>query len=215
MKVGILGTGDVGRALADGFLSRGHDVLMGSRSADNPKLAEWLAGAKGNASGGTFEDAAKHGEVVVLASLGMVNPEVIKAAGPKNLAGKVVIDATNPLDFSQGFPPRMPAIPEGSAGAQVQALAPDASVVKAFNTVGNPYMVDPDMPGGPPTMFIAGNDAEAKAKVTRILADFGWPDTLDVGDITASHYLEAMTMVWVAAFAARGNGDHAFKLIHK
>lgn len=215
MKVGILGTGDVGRALADGFLSRGHEVMMGSRSTGNEKLQAWLVAAEGKAQAGTFEDAAKHGELVVLASLGAANKEVLEAAGPANLAGKVLIDATNPLDYSQGMPPRMLEVPEGSLGAQVQALAPEAKVVKCWNTIGNPYMVEPVGFDAPPTMFMAGDHPEAKAKVKEILAAFGWEDTLDVGPIWASHYLEAMTMVWVAAFMQRGNGDHAFRLVRR
>lgn len=215
MKIGILGTGDAGRALAKGFLDRGHEVMLGSRAKDHPKLQDWVASAGRQASGGTFQDAARHGQVVVLATKGSVNPEVLAAAGPTNLAGKVLIDATNPLDFSQGMPPRLLPLKEGSGGAQVQALAPQAKVVKCFNIVGNPYMADPALPGGPPTMFIAGNDAAAKDVVRGILESFGWPETYDAGPIEASHYLECMTMLWVAALGARGNVDHAFKLIHK
>lgn len=215
MKVGVLGTGDVGRALAKGFLDRGDQVVMGSRDKDNAKLQDWVQSAGPRAEGGTFADAARSGDIVVLAALGSAVPEVIAAAGPSHLAGKLLIDATNPLDFSQGMPPRLLPIEEGSGGAQVQALAPEAKVVKAFNIVGNPHMVDPVLPGGPPTMFIAGNDPEAKARTRELLGSFGWPDVYDVGTIEASHYLECMTMVWVAAFGARGTGDHAFKLVHR
>lgn len=215
MKVGIIGTGEVGRALAKGFLDRDHQVMMGSRDKQNPKLQDWVASAGQNASGGSFEEAAAFGEVVVLATRGMENRNVLRQAGPDRLAGKLLIDATNPLVMHENGPPTLGLSGDDSGGEEVQRLVPEARVVKCFNIVGNPYMVDPALPGGPPTMFIAGNDPDAKAQTREILDQFGWSDVYDVGGIEGSRYLEAMTMAWVAAYMVRGNGDHAFKLIHK
>src|SRR5688572_12310328 len=143
MKIGILGTGDVGKALARGFVSRGHDVVMGSRDAGNEKLAAFSKETGGKVKPGTFADAAKHGEVVVLATLWTGAENAISLAGADNLAGKVLVDATNPLDFSQGMPPRLAIGHTDSAGEQVQRWAPKARVVKCWNIIGNPDMVDP------------------------------------------------------------------------
>src|SRR5690606_23340653 len=136
---------------------------------------------------------------------------VIGKAGPDNLAGKVLIDATNPLDFSGGMPPRLLS-PDGSGGQEVQRLAPKAKVVKAFNTVGNALMVNPQLPGGPPTMFICGDDDGAKQTVAEVCRAFGW-EVADIGGIDASHYLEAMCLVWVLHGARSGAWNHAFKLL--
>jgi predicted dinucleotide-binding enzyme len=213
MRVGILGTGDVSRALAKGFAALGHEVKIGSRSATNEKAAAIVGELGGKGSAGTFADAARFGEVVVLATLGAVNDQVIAAAGPENLAGKVFIDTTNPLDFSKGMPPSLLTPEGGSGGAQVQALAPESKVVKAFNSIGSPFMFKPTFPGGPPTMFIAGNDAGAKASVTDLLKDFGW-ETLDVGPIQNSHHLEGLCILWVMHGALTGKWGHAFKMLH-
>jgi predicted dinucleotide-binding enzyme len=213
MKIGILGTGDVGKALGKGFITLGHEVKMGSRDAANEKALAWAREMGPQASVGTFADAAAFGEVAVLATLGEANKSVLRAAGPEALRGKVVIDATNPLDFSGGLPKLV--VPEGgSAGQQVQRLLPGAHVVKAFNTVGNAHMFRPDFPGGPPDMFICGNDEEAKRKVTAILTDFGW-GTVDVGGIEAAHELEAMCMIWVLYAIHTKTWNHAFKLLRK
>jgi predicted dinucleotide-binding enzyme len=167
------------------------------------------------ASVGTFADAASFGELVVLATLGMANESVLQAAGPERLKGKVLIDATNPLDFSGGMPPKLAIFGNDSGGEQVQRLVPGAHVVKAFNTVGNALMFRPEIPGGPPDMFIAGNDERAKKQVTGILKDFGWGAVYDLGGIAASRYLEAMCIVWVLSAAKSGNWNQAFKLLTK
>jgi predicted dinucleotide-binding enzyme len=214
MKIGILGTGDVGRALGRGFIETGHDVKMGSREANNEKAAAWAKKAGPKASTGTFADAAAFGEVVVLATLGVANPEVIRAAGTEKFRSKVVIDATNPLDFAAGMPPKLATGPQDSGGEQVQKLLPEARVVKAFNIVGNAHMFRPDFPGGPPDMIFCGNDAEAKQVVDRILKDFGW-NTSDIGGIESSRYLEGMCVVWVLDGIRGGSWNHAFKLLRK
>jgi hypothetical protein len=212
MHVGILGTGDVGKALGKGFLTMGHDVKMGSRDPKNDKALAWAKEMGGKASTGTFADAATFGEVIVLATLGVANESALKMAGPERLRGKVVIDATNPLEFSGGMPPTLAVSGNDSAGERVQRLLPEAHVVKAFNTVGNPFMFRPEFPGGPPDMFIAGNDADAKKKVGAILEDFGW-GVVDVGGIESSRYLEAMCMVWVLSAGRANNWNQAFKLL--
>ncbi|MEJ0011372.1 MAG: NAD(P)-binding domain-containing protein [Bauldia sp.] len=213
MKIGIMGTGDVGRALGRGFVTLGHDVRMGARTAGHEKALAWASEMGSRASEGTFADAAKFGELLVFATLGTANPEVVKLAGAANFAGKVVIDATNPLDFSGGFPPDLNPKGNDSGGETLQRAIPDARVVKAFNTVGNVFMFKPQMEGGPPDMFIAGDDAEAKKTVTKILADFGWPSVIDFGGIKASRWLEAMCIAWVLACVGTNNWRLAFKVL--
>ena len=213
MKVGILGTGDVGSALGHGFIALGHDVTMGGRAANNEKAAAWAKAEGAHASHGTFADAAKFGDIVVFATLGSVNPDVVKAAGPAAFAGKVVIDATNPLDDSAGFPPELLFKGNDSGGEQLQRLLPGARIVKAFNIVNNDLMFRPDVKGGPPDMFIAGDDAEAKKQVTQILNDFGWPRVVDFGGIKSARWLEALCIIWVLGCAGTGNWRQAFKLL--
>jgi predicted dinucleotide-binding enzyme len=213
MKIGILGTGDVGRALGSGFVKHGHEVKIGSREAGNEKAEAWRQQAGGKASTGTFAEAASFGEIVVLATLWTGTENALRLAGHENLAGKTVIDTTNPLDFSTGAP-RLAVGFDTSAGEQIQAWVPGAHVVKAFNMVGNAHMVDPQFPGGPPDMVIAGNDAGAKQAVTDILKDFGW-GVVDLGGIESSRYLEPLAMVWILHYFQTKNGNHAFKLLHK
>ena len=212
-RVGVLGTGEVGRQLAAGFRSRGHDVMIGSRDPNKAELREWLSGDGAGIEVGTFAQAAAHGELLVLAVLGNVAEEAIADAGPENFSGKVVIDAMNPLDVSGGFPPKLSIAGEDSLGERVQRTVPDANVVKAFNIIGNPYFVDPSFSEGRPTMLIAGNDAGAKQTVTDVLADFGWSDVVDIGGIEGSRELEAICIAWVKIGGARGSWDHGFTLL--
>lgn len=214
MKIGVLGTGDVGKALGAGFVMLGHEVKMGSRSATNEKALAWARQMGPKASGATFADAAAFGDIVVLAVLGVANESALKLAEPENFRGKVVIDATNPLDISGGLPPKLAVSGDDSAGERVQRFLPDANVVKAFNTVGNPFMFRPEFPGGPPDMFICGNSDEAKKTVAEILQDFGW-GVVDLGGIEGARYLEAMCIVWVRAAMSSGNWNQAFKLLRK
>src|SRR6266404_383050 len=210
MKVGILGTGDVGKALGNGFRATGHEVMMGSRDANNEKAVAW-AKEKG-ASAGTFADAAKFGDVVVLALLWSGTENALRLAGPGNVAGKVVIDATNPLNFPPNAPPELALGHKDSGGEQVQRWLPSARVVKAFNIVGNAHMYKPKFDGGPPDMFICGNDAAAKQTVTGILKDFGWP-AIDIGGIEGSRLLEPLCILWVGYGMRTGTWQHAFKLL--
>jgi 8-hydroxy-5-deazaflavin:NADPH oxidoreductase len=213
-RVGILGSGVVGRALAQGFAERGHHVVIGSRDpAKAGDLGEWLQDHD-TIRAGTFEEAAAHGELLVLGVLGVAVEEAIEQAGKGNFAGKVVIDATNPLDFSQGFPPSLKWGHTDSGGEHAQRAVPDAKVVKAFNIIGNAYFVEPSFAGGAkPTMLIAGDDAEAKATVDRVAQSFGWPPAIDVGGIEAARELEALCILWVKISAPRGGWDHGFALL--
>src|SRR5262245_37686446 len=211
IRVGILGSGDVGKALARGFAGVGHQVMIGSRSPE--KLADFAKTTAG-VTNGTFAETAKFGDVLALATLGTATEEAIRLAGAQNFNGKVVIDATNPLDFSAGAPPKLFVGHTDSLGERVQRWIPGAKVVKAFNTVGNAFFVNPDFPGGPPDMFIAGNDPEAKRLVAQICTHWGW-GVIDLGGIESSRYLEPMCMVWVLHGALSGSWTHAFKMVHK
>lgn len=210
--IGILGSGVVGDALAKGFLARGHSVVRGSREPG--KLADWAAKAGPGASTATFADAAKSADVVVLAVKGTVAESLVRELGEAVLSGKVVIDATNPLAEAapdQGVL-RFFTGPNESLMERLQAAVPSARFVKAFSCVGNAYMVDPVLPGGPPTMFIAGDDAAAKETVSAILRAFGW-DVMDMGAAPSARAIEPLCMLWCIP-GLRGQGwSHAFKLL--
>jgi hypothetical protein len=216
MKVGIIGSGDVGRKLADGFIELGHQVRIGSRDPNQSKITEWInKHGKENASSGTFADTAGFGEIIVLATLWTGTSEAIHLANPTNLVNKIIIDVTNPLDFSRGMPPTLAVGHTDSAGETVQRMLPDSKVVKSFNIIGNPHMIHPDFPGGKPTMFICGNDEGAKKIVTNnILSKFGW-ETIDIGGIEGSRLLEPLALLWILHYFRTGSGDHAFKLLNK
>lgn len=211
MRIGILGTGVVARALGTGFVQQGHDVRFGTRDPRSDKALALVAAVGPRCSIGTFADAAQFAELAVLATLWAGTENVIRLAGPDRLAGKTVIDTTNPL---QGMPPALAVGHTDSAGEQVQRWLPGARVVKAFNVVGNAHMVHPQFPGGPPDMFICGNDAAAKRAVTAICTAFGWP-TIDLGGIENARYLEPLAMVWIVYGFGTNNWNHAFKLLHK
>ncbi|WP_448626699.1 NADPH-dependent F420 reductase [Geodermatophilus sp. URMC 64] len=199
MDIGILGSGVVGRALATGYARHGHRVRIGTRQAE----IEGVPTA-------SPAEVARVAELVVLAVQGRVAVELVRSVADE-LEGKVLVDATNPLDMSSGGPALFVGTTD-SLGEQVQRTVPGARVVKAYNTVGNALMVDPELPGGPPTMFIAGDDADAKATVTALLEETGW-DVADLGGIEASRWLEAMCMAWVAYGARTSSWTHAFRLL--
>jgi predicted dinucleotide-binding enzyme len=209
-----LGSGDVGLKLVDSFIENKHLVKIGSRNPNQEKLTEWIAKHdKAKVSSGTFAEAASFGELDLIVTLWAGTADAIKMADPKNFAGKIVIDVTNPLDFSKGMPPRLAIGHTDSAGETVQRMLPDSKVVKAFNTVGNPHFMHPDFPGGPPTMFICGNNEEAKKTVIDdILAKIGW-ETIDIGGIEGARLLEPLALLWITHYFRTGNGNHAFKLL--
>jgi predicted dinucleotide-binding enzyme len=211
MKIGILGSGDVAKTLGVGFLSRGHDVMLGTRDAG--KLAEWKGEHGDRARVGSFAEAAVYGEVIVIATFGSASAEVIAQAGPASFANKTVMDATNPLRFDDKGPHLTVGF-DDSLGEQIQRAIPNAHVVKVYNTVGAHHMVDPSFPGGPPDMFIAGNDDGAKAQVTTFVTGFGW-NVIDLGGIESSRYLEPLCLVWVLHGIRSNSWNHAFKLLKK
>ena len=214
MKIGILGTGDVGQSLGNGFIARGNDVMLGGREAKNAKSAAWAEKAGAHAKTGTFEDTAKFGELLVLATLWSGTKSALDLAGSANFAGKVLIDATNPLVYSPTAPPSLALGHTDSGGEQVQRWLPEARVVKCFNTIGSPHMVSPSFPGGPPDMFLCGNDEAAKKTVSGICTAFGH-GVVDLGGIEGSRLLEPMCIVWVLYGLRNKSWNHAFKLLHK
>jgi predicted dinucleotide-binding enzyme len=211
MKVGVLGSGDVGKVLATGFLKHGHDVMMGTRTSS--KLADW-ARQNPRATVGSFADAAKFGELVVLAVKGTVALDALRAAGAANLAGKTVLDATNPIADA---PPVNGVLKfftnlDESLMERLQREFPDARFVKGFNSVGNRLMINPQFQGGKPTMFICGNDEGAKQNVCGILDQFGW-ETADMGKVEAARAIEPLCMLWLIPGFLRNEWSHAFKLL--
>ena len=218
MRIGILGSGDVGRRLGDGLIELGYSIKIGSRDPNKKDIVQWVSnhgGEEGKGLSGTFTEAASFAELIVVATLWDGTPNAIKMADPKNFDGKVVVDVTNPLDFSKGMPPRLAVGHTYSGGETIQRMLSESKVVKAFNIVGNPYMVHPNFPGGPPTMFICGNDEESKKIVTdKILTPFGW-ETIDIGGIEGSRLLEPLAMLWMTHYFRTSTGNHAFKLLRK
>lgn len=213
MKIGILGSGSVAQTLAAGFLRHGHAVTLGTRDA--AKLAAFIAEHPG-AAVASGADAAGFGELIVLAVKGGAALAALRAAGAQRLAGKTVIDATNPIADQ---PPEHGVLryftgPNESLMETLQKEFAQARFVKAFNSVGAACMVNPELPGAPPTMFIAGNDAAAKAQVAGVLAQFGW-DVADMGRAEAARAIEPLAMLWCIPGFVANDWVHAFKLLRK
>ena len=213
MKIGILGSGPVGRSLGTGFGLKGHDVKLGSRTPQKQEVQDWLKNTKGKVSAGTFSEAAKHGEVLVLCTLGEATEDAIKLAETRNFDEKLVIDATNPLDFSKGMPPGLFVGTTDSLGERVQRMLPSAKVVKCFNIVNNQTMVNPRMKEGLPDMVICGNDEGAKQEVAGLLKELGWGKPIDIGGIDGARWLEAYTALWVRLAMKAGNWNIAAKFL--
>jgi predicted dinucleotide-binding enzyme len=212
MKIGILGSGDVAKSLARGFLVHGHQPMLGTR--DPAKVSGWLAQNAGGAAG-SFADAARFGELLVLAVKGAAAAEVLRAAGAANLGGKPIIDATNPIADA---PPVHGVLKfftnlDESLMERLQREFPTAHFVKAFNSVGSACMVDPKFKGGKPTMFICGDDDAAKKTVAAILDDFGW-ETADMGAVEAARAIEPLCILWCIPGFLRQDWAHAFKLLN-
>jgi predicted dinucleotide-binding enzyme len=213
MKIGIIGSGAVGEALGTGFAELGHTVRIGTR---NPaKLGQWLQQVGDKASIGGFEDAARYGELIVLATkwADSATENAIGLAGKENFAGKIVIDVTNPLQFDMPGQPPKPALgfPK-SGGAQVQSWLPQSKVVKAFNIVTANYMTSAKLKQGTPDLFIAGNDSDAKKVVAGFASNWGWEVT-DIGDIDQAYLLEALALLWIRYGMLHNHWKHAFKLL--
>jgi 8-hydroxy-5-deazaflavin:NADPH oxidoreductase len=211
MKVGVLGSGDVGKTLAAGFVKHGHDVMIGTREPS--KLADWRR-QHAPARVGSFAEAAAFAELAVLSVKGSVAAEAVRAAGAGTLAGKPVIDTTNPIADA---PPEHGVLRfftglDESLMERLQSEFPQAHFVKAFNSVGSARMVNPVYAAGRPTMFICGNDAKSKQTVTGILDQFGW-ETADMGSIEAARAIEPLCMLWCIPGFLRNQWTHAFRLL--
>jgi predicted dinucleotide-binding enzyme len=203
MKIAVFGTGTVGNTIGAKLVELGHEVKMGSRSADNAKAAAWVKQAGARASQGTYADAAAASELLFNCTAGMGALPALEAAGTANLAGKTLIDITNPLDFSKGMPPSLSVCNTDSLAEQIQRAFPALKVVKTLNTVTADVMVNPGLVAGEHDMFISGNDAGAKGQVTEILKGwFGWKSVLDLGDITAARAQEGYLLLWVRLYGA-------------
>lgn len=213
MKVGILGSGVVGRVLASGFLQEGHAVMLGTRNIAKEEVTKWQNENSGG-SLGSFQETAQFAEVIVLAVSGLAVEDAIALAGKEHFFEKTVIDATNPI---AAVPPDNGVLKyfttlENSLMERIQQLLPDARLVKAFNSVGNAFMYKPNFPGGIPTMFICGNDDGAKRTVTDILTSFGW-ETEDMGKAEAARAIEPLCILWCIPGFIRNQWTHAFKLL--
>ena len=206
MKIGVLGTGPVGRTIAGKLIALGHEVKMGSRTPDNEPAAEWVASAGAGASQGTFADAAAFGELVFNCTSGSASLDALGAAGAENLAGKVLVDVSNALDFSAGPPPSLFVTTKESLGEQIQAAFPEARVVKTLHTMNAEVMVDPSLVPGEHDVFVSGNDAAAKEDVAALLESFGWDRgrILDLGDILGARGTEMYVMLWLRLWQAVG-----------
>lgn len=209
MQLAILGTGAVGRRLAAGFAASGHDVVLGTRDPGATRARDdW----SGDLPLATYADATRGADVVVTAVAGNVAAEVLAAAG--DLTGKVVLDPSNPLDFSQGFPPSLGVCNTDSVAEQLQRAHPEARVVKALNTVNNALMLDPgQLAGGNHTMFLAGDDADARAVVRRLLEEAGWTDLIEFDTLSAARGMEMWLPMWVRLMQQLGHGDFNIKVV--
>lgn len=213
MRIGIIGSGVVGQQLGIGFIRLGHEVMVGTR--DTSKLKEWQGKTDNKGKTGSFEEAAKFGDTVILATKWEGTKNALEIAGKNNLSGKVIIDVTNPLDFSSGMPPKFAAQPGNSGGEQIQRYLSDSKVVKAFNIINAYTMINPQLEEGKADLFIAGNDPDSKNMVTSFAKDLGWENIYDLGDISQSLYLETLTMIWVNYGVKNNSWSHAFKLLKK
>lgn len=226
MKIGVLGTGMVGQTLSGKLHELGHDVMVGTRD-----VAQTLARSEASVTGfpafsvwhqqhptvrlGTFAEAAQHGEIVLNATNGISSLAALDAAGEAHLAGKILIDIANPLDFSQGMPPALTVCNSDSLGEQIQRAYPDAKVVKTLNTVTAFLMVDPgQVADADHTMFVCGNDAAAKAQVSAWLKEwFGWREVIDLGDIGNARGMEMWLPLWVRLFGTLQTGMFNLKIV--
>lgn len=218
MKIAVLGTGMVGDAIGSKLIELGHEVKMGSRTADNEKAQAFVAKHKEKASAGTFADAAAYGEIIFNCTAGAASVEALKMAGEANIDGKIIVDIANPLDFSKGMPPSLiPSLSNTySLAEEIQKTFPSSKVVKTLNTMWCGLMVNPSMIGsGDHTNFICGNDADAKEKVVALLQEFGWKkeNILDLGDVSSARGTESVLPIWLRIWGATQNGAFNFKVV--
>jgi hypothetical protein len=203
----------VGKTIGAALVTLGHQVKLGTRSPGKSDVTEWAKASGGSA--GTFAEAAQFGEMLFLCTKGEATLDALAISGPSHFKGKVVVDITNPLDFSRGMPPALLTqfANTNSLGEEVQKALPDARVVKSLNIVNCEVMVNPRKSGGDPTMFVCGNDAAAKQSVIEILKSFGWKDIIDLGDISTARGTEMMLPIWVRLWMATKNGYIGFKVV--
>jgi len=222
MKVGILGSGVVGQTIGAKLVERGEDVVLGTRSPTQlenqrgraPSLREWLEKTQNKARVATFQEAARHGEIVINATSGADSLKALELAGEANLATKILIDVANPLDFSRGMPPSLLVCNTDSLAEQIQRAFPTAKVVKTLNTTNALVMVDPgQVAGGDHDLFVSGNDAAAKSRVIDLLQQwFGWRSVIDLGDITTARGAEMLLPIWVQLLGALGTPMFNFRI---
>ena len=216
MKIAVLGTGQVGETIASKLVSLGHQVKMGSRTQNNEKAIAFASKFSENASHGTFAEAAEFAEIIVNATAGVNSLEALHLAGVDNLNGKILIDVSNPLDFSKGQPATLLHVNTTSLGEEIQAQFPDVKVVKTLNTMWNGLMVNPKMIGnGDHNVFVSGNDTDAKNKVKEILISFDWlsNNIIDLGDITTARGPEMYLPMWLRIWGATNNGAFNIKIV--
>lgn len=216
MNIAVLGTGNVGNTIGSRLIEVGHTVMMGSRTSDNEKALAFVDKHNGKASAGTFADASAFGEIIFNCTVGVGSLEALKMAGENNLNGKIMVDVSNPLDFSKGMPPSLAVCNTNSLGEEIQKAYPEVKVVKALNTMWCGLMVNPAMlNGGEHSTFICGNDAEAKETVKEILKSFGWfeKNILDLGDITKARGTEMYLPLWLSIYGATQNGAFNIKIV--
>jgi predicted dinucleotide-binding enzyme len=200
MRIGILGTGVVGKTLASKLVKLGHEVRMGSRTAGGEKARGWVKETGARSSEGSFADAASFGEMVFNCTVGVGSLDALRLAGAKNLEGKILVDVSNPLDLSHGTP-RLSVANTDSLGEQIQRALPDTHVVKSLNTVTAAVMVEPSIIPGVHTMFVSGNDHKAKAAVIDLeKTGFGWKEVMDLGDITGARGQEMYLALWLRLY---------------
>lgn len=223
MKIGIIGSGLVGQTLGAKLVEVGEDVVLGTRTPGDlddkrgmgAPLSDWVKKTDNKGRVGNFADAAAHGEIVINATAGTASVEALTLAGEGNLDDKILIDVANPLDFSKGFPPTLTVCNTDSVAEQIQRAFPRAKVVKTLNTTNVGVMVDPgQVGGGDHDLFVSGNDAAAKARVTELLKRwFGWRNVIDLGDVTTARGPEMLLAIWVRLYGALGTGVFNFKVV--
>lgn len=214
MKLGILGTGQVASTIGLKLVQLGHHVMLGARTPNNEKAAAWSSRAGKNGSHGTFAEAARFGEIVWNCTAGAHSLAAIELAQADNLRSKTLLDISNPLDFSKGFPPTLSVCNDDSLGERIQAALPDTRVVKTLNTVANPIMVQPSLLAGSHDMFMCGNSDDAKAEVRLILEEwFGWQSVIDLGDISMARGTEAYLLLWTRLYGAMKTGEFNVRIV--
>ena len=212
MKIGIIGSGDVAKSLGEGFVKAGHSDMLGTRDTKKRDLKVWQKSRDIKRSVGSTTEAASFGEVAIIATAWHATEDVLAQIRPE-LAGKMVIDVTNPLIFKDDEAPELSIGHSMSGGEIVQHSLPDSHVVKALNIINHQHMVNPKYRNGTPTMFLCGNNKSAKTHCIELLTELGWEDIVDIGEIEKSRLLEPLCLLWIEYGVARDTWDHAFSVL--